>query len=982
MPKRPDKIMIATVVIFILSFSNLTAGYLTDQLHDYIAARDADEFVRVLIVPTSDHESMSLKTSLAKKYLTRGQRHRTGIAQLKASAEISQAAIKDRLRDIEIAGQAKNTKSFWITNIIEAEITVSSLRKLAANNGIEKIELYPTIVSIPPVVSSRLSTATAGVENNLKIIKADSAWAIGYDGRGRIVCSFDTGVDGLHPALESNYRGNKGYPASQCWFSSVDSSDFPHAFNSAGFSKPHGTHTTGIMVGHADDAGDTVGVAPGADWIAAVAFDVPGASIFEAYQWAVDPDGNPNTISDIPDVINHSWGVVGIGCSDLFWDLIDNSEALGIVNIFSAGNEGPGEFTIRNPANRAADSITNFSVGALNATYDSIWIGPPPFASSQGPSDCDSVSVKPNVVAPGEQVRSSVPGGGYMYFSGTSGAAPHVSGAVAILRQKNPDATVDEIKMALLNSVMDMGDIGPDNTYGWGRIDIMEALRQIDSIVTPSLQISGFTYPQIFPDDTVELDLALKNVGTPIDSVQAVFANPESGLTIISGPIDFGFIDSNAAVTGSAMLRLAFDPTVESGRFYSLDMLITGGGDYLLPKRLNFFVGEMGERTYFHHDTGLVKFTISNYGAYGFHSGTYVSLGFEGYKLDRDINDLYESALLIGTDSLHVSDCAHNIGQEPDNDFAVTPGGSIKSFSPGSDADQETVAFFDDSYAERPLGLSIRQKSYGWASDPDNTFVILEYVITNTSKVSVNGVRVGLFFDWDINHYLLNHGTFLPDDNIGYMCWSMSGDSADFRGVRVLNPEGLTNHRVYFNPDDIYYSNFTDARKYLGLADNSSGTISSPGDLSHVTATGPFNLDVQESDTAVFAVIGGADWEAFMVSADRAERRYNDLPTDVDNGDGILLPDQFTLYQNYPNPFNPATTISFSIPQTGQVRIDVFDVLGRNLHTLLDSKLPAGEHAFNWDGISRGGDPVASGIYFYRVRYNDNSLTRKMVMMK
>lgn len=980
MLKRPG-IIVTIAIIGIICSSGLQAGHFTDRLEDHIAARGNDEFVRVLIVPVSGHDPAAFKVSLTNRFHTRAERHLAGIEQLQAVAERDQRDIRNHLHGMEAKGQAQKIKTFWITNLVEADITTAGLRQLISEPTIVKIDLYPTIISIPAPVSSRLSTAVMSVDDNLKIIKADSAWAAGYDGRGRIVCSFDTGVDGLHPALSDSYRGNKGYPASECWFSSVDSSDYPHIFNSAGLSKAHGTHTTGIMVGYDEGAGLNIGVAPGADWIAAVAIDVPGVSIFESFQWAVDPDGDPNTVADIPDVINHSWGVPGIGCSDLFWEVIDNTEALGIVNIFAAGNEGTEPMSIRSPANRADDSLTNFAVGGLDVTFESRWIGLYPYASSRGPSDCDSVSIKPNVMAPGEMIYSSVPGGGYSYFSGTSGSAPFVSGAVAILRQKNPDATVDEIKTALLNSVVDLGDSGPDNTFGWGRIDIMEALRQITPVMSPSLQIASLDYPTINPGDLVQMELALKNVGTSVNNVRASFSNAEDGITILTDQITFGSIGQEEIIFGGTFLDLEFDPDVEFGRFYSLDMLIEGNG-YSDSKRLSFFVGIMGERTYFHHDTGLVKFTISNYGAFGFHDGSFIPLGFEGYRLDSDTNDLFEGALMIGVDSLHVSDCAKNIAQEPDNDFGPVPGGSIVSYSPGPNADQETVSSFDDSYAERPLGITIQQRSYGWAADPDNTFIILEYVITNTSKVNVNGIRVGLFLDWDIRIYYQNHGSFVPSENIGYLCWTGSGDSADFRGVKVLNHEGLANHRIYFNPDEVYFSNFTEARKYEGLAENGSGTWSNSADISHVTATGPFNLSVNQSDTAVFAIIGGADWDSFIASAIRAEQKYNDLPTDADDGIVTPLPRAFKLHQNYPNPFNPATIISFDIPQSGQVHIDIYDILGRRIRALLDDRLPAGEHTLEWDGTDRDGIAVASGIYFYRVRYNDNIITKKMVMMK
>jgi subtilisin family serine protease len=986
----PNRVVIAALALILVCFAvaESQAGYLTDDLLKSIASESDDDVIRVLIIPVSNHNPAAMKLSLNTQYSTRAERHRVGIDQLKHQTNPSQEPILALLHDFESSGKADNIKSFWVANLIEADLTVGSLEQLADHPSIDRIDIYPTIVSIPSLESSSFSLSADTVEPNLKVVKADSAWDIGYDGNGRIVCSFDTGVEGEHPALSNNYRGNKGYPASQCWFSSTDSSVFPHVFSSAGSSVSHGTHTTGIMVGHDDQTGDTIGVAPGADWIAAVAIDVPGSSIFAAFQWAADPDGDPNTVSDVPDVINHSWGVPGIGCADLFWEVIDNLEALGVVNIFAAGNEGSAPGSIRNPANRAIDSITNFSVGSIYWTDSTIYS-----SSSRGPSDCDNISIKPNVVAPGVFINSSTTGGKYVKRTGTSMSAPHVSGAAAILRQKNPDATVDQIKTALLNSTLDLpkgAPDGPDNTYGWGLIDIMEALRQIDAITTPSINVERLEYPEINPGDMLELELVLKNIGAAANDVRVELSNPEAGLTLFTDQINYGFIDRDAIASGNSTLDIEFDNLVESGRFYSLDIDIHYSGGVLLENRLNFFVGSRGVRTYYHHDTGSVEFTISNYGAFGFHgvaggdalNGSFIPLGFEGYKLDRDSNDMFEGALIIGVDSAHVSDCAKNIAQEPDNDFAVIPGGSIVSSSPGNHADQETVAFFDDSYAENPIGLTVRQKTFGWADPPNDKFIIMEYIITNTSGMDVNGIRIGLYFDWDITAWNRNHGSFIPDDNLGYLCWSADGDSADFRGVKILNSEGLINHRVYFAPSETYGSRFHEGRKYQGLSDNSQGTFSTPGDVAHMTATGLFNLADGQSDTAAFAIVGGRDWNEFMEVTTWAEQKYSDLPTDIDDNTGQPLPSAFTLSRNYPNPFNPATTFSYSIPKAGRVRVNVYDLLGRTVTTLADQIMPAGTHQVIWDGHDYQGKPAASGIYFYQVKFDDTKLTGKMMLLK
>jgi hypothetical protein len=94
------------------------------------------------------------------------------------------------------------------------------------------------------------------------------------------------------------------------------------------------------------------------------------------------------------------------------------------------------------------------------------------------------------------------------------------------------------------------------------------------------------------------------------------------------------------------------------------------------------------------------------------------------------------------------------------------------------------------------------------------------------------------------------------------------------------------------------------------------------------------------------------------------------------------IPQEFALEQNYPNPFNPATTIKFSIPEAGQVRLEVFDMVGRLVRTIAEGTMAPGNYEFTWDGTDHDGAAVASGVYLYRLNANSYSSTKKMVLMK
>jgi hypothetical protein len=295
--------------------------------------------------------------------------------------------------------------------------------------------------------------------------------------------NIDTGVDGSHPALSARFRGDvdRDGDVDESWFDPY-TTHYPNPTDDGG----HGTHTMGTMCGRTT-SGDTIGVAIEAQWIAAAAIDRGGgiprtvADAIASFEWAVDPDGDPNT-QDNPDAIGNSWGLMTSHgyppCDTTFWRVIDNCEIAGSAVIFSAGNEGPTPNSLRRPADRGTTPFNCFAVGAVDGRNANLPIAD---FSSRGPSDCGPDGeqvIKPEVVAPGVQVRSSVPGGGYQSWDGTSMASPHITGSVAVLRQVNPNLDVDTIKRILLDTAHDLpfsNPDGEDNTYGMGVIDLYQA---------------------------------------------------------------------------------------------------------------------------------------------------------------------------------------------------------------------------------------------------------------------------------------------------------------------------------------------------------------------------------------------------------------------------------------------------------------------------------------------------------------------------
>jgi subtilisin family serine protease len=245
----------------------------------------------------------------------------------------------------------------------------------------------------------------------------------------------------------------------------------------------------GTMVGD-DGAGNQIGMAPGAKWIGCRNMErgwgTP-ATYTECFQWFLAPtdlNGQNPDPSKAPDVINNSWYCPPEeGCADplILQSVVENVRAAGIVVVFAAGNSGPGCSSIDAPG---AMYDASFTVGATDSGDNIAGF------SSCGPVTVDgSNRLKPDVSAPGVNIRSSVPGNGYAGgWSGTSMAAPHVVGAVALLISAHPElkGQVDGIERIIEYTAVprtnsqSCGDVPgteiPNNTYGWGRVDALAAL--------------------------------------------------------------------------------------------------------------------------------------------------------------------------------------------------------------------------------------------------------------------------------------------------------------------------------------------------------------------------------------------------------------------------------------------------------------------------------------------------------------------------
>ncbi|HEX9252377.1 MAG TPA: S8 family serine peptidase [Ignavibacteriaceae bacterium] len=470
------KKLILFFVLLITASLTYSQVEVSSRLQQALLTANQNDYIKVLVLLRSQVDLSSLDQQLYDQKSSLQQRAFQVITALKQNAENTQAELKSYLNTKSESAEVYTYEAFWIANMFMVEAKPIIINELMTRLDVSEMDLDALLELDRPEKVEGYVDGIESVEPGLKIINAHLLWAQGITGQGRIVMDIDTGVFPNHPALNFKWRGNH-VPSNQAWFDPVGGTTVPSDCDG------HGSHTMGTMVGWSPTTGDTVGVAPDAEWIAAktICTSPHTSNSVAAFQWAINPDGDPLTISDMPDVISNSWYDPDVSneCSGIYKTTLDAVEAAGIAVVFSAGNNGPGTSTITKPKNINTNNVNVMCTAAIDgASYLGGNTNPIASFSSRGPSLCGgtgSLLIKPEVSAPGVSVRSSGSATGYTVLSGTSMASPHVAGAVALLKQFAPNLTGKQILEALYNTAVDLGAAGEDNNYGMGLIDVYAA---------------------------------------------------------------------------------------------------------------------------------------------------------------------------------------------------------------------------------------------------------------------------------------------------------------------------------------------------------------------------------------------------------------------------------------------------------------------------------------------------------------------------
>jgi hypothetical protein len=356
---------------------------------------------------------------------------------------------------------------------------------------------------------------------------------------------------------------------------------------------------------------------------------------------------------------------------------------------------------------------------------------------------------------------------------------------------------------------------------------------------------------------------------------------------------------------------------------------------------------------------------------------------------------MFEGALMYGISSNKIMNVARQIDYQSADFITKIP---VKVATVGPDQVGYTV-FSDTGAGSNALGIETHMTSYSYSKPPNNGFIILKTSFHNTTSKDITGLYAGYYIDWDIPASDYNNDTTYFDA-LNNIAIAVNNNLTNpnvyqkvFTGTSLISANA--NSYIYYGIDNSSLTDsvvlsdangFSDSEKWFALS-RGDKTKTAGGDISLVVSGGPFIVHAKDSINVAYAIAAATTIDSLRSAIVHSKAKYLSI-TGI-NVSQNKLPDNFALFQNYPNPFNPSTIISYQLPEASIVQIKIYDVLGREVATLINEQKPVGKYNIVWNGTDYKGNKVSSGVYMYRIQTvpltpNSKSFTasKKMVLIK
>lgn len=409
------------------------------------------------------------------------------------------------------------------------------------------------------------------------------------------------------------------------------------------------------------------------------------------------------------------------------------------------------------------------------------------------------------------------------------------------------------------------------------------------------------------------------------------------------------------------------------------------------------------------HLTSTMRVTVTNEGNIGSLNafvGTGPGNGFMFNPVNSTGQRLFEGSIMLGLDSVRVSDAARNNANPEvfDADFKFLTN-LDSSLTAGPLRVIRTA--YTDSLAETPFGLRVDQTTLSYDSTGLSSILLVQLDLTNTTATPWTSLLAGGFFDWDVNpanaqdrgSVIVDSTNVIPGVNnnnpfrFDMLEMHQAASPNSWVGIVPLNENRFRGRRIAISSSEVYPPHMTNGDKWRYMSENRATNPNGDGgsgvDHAQVFGLGPYPVAAAATKRVGFAVVAGTSLQEFVNAARAAQRAWvlrfgnsiNVVTTGVqDPYAGI--PQTFDLAQNYPNPFNPTTTIKYALPEAANVNLSVYNILGQRVATLTNEVHAAGYYEARWTGRNDAGQQVATGVYFYRIEATATGSSAKFTSLK
>lgn len=687
----------------------------------------------------------------------------------------------------------------------------------------------------------------------------------------------------------------------------------------------HGTHVTGTIAQTTNNSLGVAGVAFNCAIMPVKVLDASGngtyTNIVNGITYAADHGA---------EVINMSLG--GASGSTALQNAVIYAYNAGVTIVCAAGNAGtsapqyPASYTQCISVSAVRYDRTYPSYSSYGSTIDVCAPGGDVTVDQNGDGYPDGVL---------QQTHDGTNYGtfGYYFYDGTSMACPHVAGVAALLISKNGGSmSPDAVRAAIQNTATDLGPAGWDQHYGYGEVNANAALLTIGN----NPPVAAFTGAPLSGNYPLTVAFTDQSTNGPTswswtfgDGGTSTLRNPSHQYTA-AGTYTVALTATNAygsnTLTKTGYITVSAPPT--NPPVAAFTGTPTSG---TIPLTVAFTDQSTNTPTSW-------SWTFGDGGTSTLQNPSHVYTTAGTYTVALTATNAYGSNTLTKTGYITAS----AVTQQCDDftgDYTgwanATGTWSISSntLRGNSTTTNAKITSPFGSYTTGTITCSVRMST---GRTQRNARVIFGYV--------------------DANNY-----RFIQGDDVGNT-WKIYERVSGTNTQRASWSSSISTNTWYAVTVTIASSNAVTLK--VGTTTLGSYTFSSA--KTGLVGVGYNNSNSYFDNFCVTTVVGASnDWDILA-----------DEPEDE------VLPEGFALDQNYPNPFNPNTTISYSLPSATHVTLEIYNVLGQRVRTLVDQSQEAGQHLVDWNSTDQSGNAVASGVYFYRLTTSEQTLSKKMLLLK